>query len=172
MYGKHYIMFSIFYITKVISSWKRVNVMNRAQKMARFNLIVISTALVLSAIAVSVLYFVVGLPMQRAVGGFGFIGICGLIGLSPFLYKKGSDKVRFDERDLMIMRIASLVAYSIFWVLFVLAAMIPFFVLGPKGMVSVKYLAAMVFGGMIIVVLVQSVITLGAYGWRGKGEKS
>jgi hypothetical protein len=145
--------------------------MNRAQKIAHFNLIVILTALVLSAIAVSVLYFVVGLPMRRAVGGFGFIGICGLMGLSPLLYKKEGGKVSFDERDLMIMRNASLGAYSIFWVLFVLAAMIPFFVLGPKGMVSVKYLAAMVFGGMIIVVLVQSVITLGAYG-RGVKEKN
>lgn len=146
--------------------------MNRAQKIARFNLIVILTALVLSTIAVSTLYLIVGLPMRRAVGGFGFIGICGLMGLSPLLYKKEGGKVSFDERDLMIMRNASLGAYSIFWFLFVLAAMIPFFVLGPKGMVSVKYLAAMMFGGMIIVALVQSVITLGAYGWREKGEKS
>ena len=171
MYSKHYIMFSIFYITKAISSSKRVNVMNRAQKIARFNLIVIMIAIILSAIAVSVLYLVVGLPMRRAAGGFGFIGICGLMGLSPFLYKKGSGKVSFDERDLLIQRNASLGAYSIFWVLFVLAAMVPIFVLGPKGMVSVKYLAAMVFGGMIIVVLVQSVITLGAYGWRQKRVK-
>ena len=145
--------------------------MNRAQKIARFNLIVISMALSLGTIAVTVLYFVVDLPMRRALGGFGFIGICGLMGLSPLLYKKEGGKVSLDERDLMIMRNASLGAYSIFWFLFVLAAMIPFFVLGPKGMVSVKYLAAMVFGGMIIVVLVQSVITLGAYGWREKGEK-
>ncbi len=144
--------------------------MNRAQEIARFNLIVILIALSLSTIAVSVLYFVVGMPMQRAVGGFGFIGICGLMGLSPLLYKKGSDKVSFDERDLMILRNASLGAYSIFWFLFVLAAMIPFFLLGPEGMVSVKYLAAMVFGGVIIVVLVQSVITLGVYGWAGKGK--
>ena len=145
--------------------------MNRAQKIARFNLIVILIALSLSTIAVSVLYFVVDLPMRRALGGFGFIGICGLMGLSPLLYKKKGDKVCFDERDLMILRMASLVAYSIFWFLFVLAAMIPFFVLGPKGTVSVTYLAAMVFGGWIIVVLVQSVITLGAYG-SGVKEKN
>jgi hypothetical protein len=117
-----------------------------------------------------VLYFVVGMPVRRALRGFGFIGISGIMGLSPFLYKKKGDKVSFDERDLMIMRNASLGAYSIFWFLFVLAAMIPFSVLGPEGMVSVKYLTAMVFGGMIIVVLVQSVITLVAYGWGGKGE--
>ncbi|NIP23766.1 MAG: hypothetical protein GWN67_15810 [Phycisphaerae bacterium] len=145
--------------------------MNRAQKIARFNLIVIMTALVISAIAVSVLHFVVGLQMRRALGGFGFIGICGLTGLSQLLYKKERDKVSFDERDLMILRRASLGAYSIFWFLFVLAAMIPFVVMGPKGAVSVKYLAAMVFGGMIVVVLVQSIITLELYGCREKGEK-
>jgi len=142
--------------------------MNRWQKIARFNLIVILIALSLSTIAVSVLYLVVDLPMRRALGGFGFIGICGLMGLSPLLYKKERDKVSFDERDLMIHRNASLVAYSIFWVLFVLAAIIPLSVLGPNGMVSVKYLAAMVFGGMIIVGLVQSIATLGAYGWGVK----
>lgn len=108
--------------------------MNRAQKIARFNLIVILVALILSTIAVSALYFVVGLPMRRAVGGFGFIGICGLMGSSPFLYKKEGDKVSFDERDLMILRNASLGAYSIFWFLFVLAAMIPFFLCwGRRG---------------------------------------
>jgi hypothetical protein len=145
---------------------------NRAQKIARFNLIVILIALSLSVIAVSVLYFVVGMPVRRALGGLGFMGICGLTGLSPLLYREERGKVSFDERDLVILRKASLGAYSIFWFLFVLAAMIPFFVLGSKGAVSVKYLAAMVLGGGIIVILVQSVITLGAYGWREKGEKS
>jgi hypothetical protein len=163
-------MYSFIYINKDNFELKRYSIMNRAQKIARFNLIVILIALILSIIAVSVLYFVFGLPMRRAVGGFGFMGICGLMGLSPVLYKKEGNKVSFDERDLMIQRKASLGAYSIFWFLFVLSAMIPFFVLGPKGMVSVKYLAAMVFGGGIIVGLVQSIITLGAYCWSGKGE--
>lgn len=142
--------------------------MNKAQKLARFNLIVILSALILSCTATGIFYFVVGLPIQRALGGFGFIGICGLMGLSPLLYKKESCKVSFDERDLSIQRKASLGAYSIFWFLFVLAAMIPFFVLGPKGKISVKYLPVMVFGGMIIVTLVQSIVTLAAYGRKGK----
>ena len=146
--------------------------MNRAQKIARFSLIVILIALTLSVIAVGVLYFVVGLPIQRALGGFGFIAICGLTGLSPLLYKKERGKVNFDERDFLIHKKASLAAYSIFWFLFVLASMIPFFVLGPNGMISVKYLPAMVFGGMITVILVQSIVTLEEYGWRNKGEKS
>jgi Cu/Ag efflux pump CusA len=145
--------------------------MNRTQKIARFSLIVILIALTLSVIAVGVLYFVVGLPIRRALGGFGFIAICGLTGLAPLLYKKERGKVSFDERDLLIQKKASLRAYTIFWVLFVLAAMIPFFVLGPDGAVSVKYLAAMVFGGMVTVMLVQSIVTLEEYGWRDRGEK-
>lgn len=145
--------------------------MNRAQKIARFSLIVIFIALTLSVIAVGVLYFVVGLPIQRALGGFGFIGICGLTGLSPILYKKERGKVSFDERDLLIQKKASLAAYSIFWFLFVLAAMIPFFILGPRGTISVKYLPAMVFGGMVTVMLVQSIVTLEQYGWRNRREE-
>jgi hypothetical protein len=113
---------------------------------------------------------VFGLPISRALGGFGFIGIAGLAGLSPLLFKKDKEKVQYDERDLLIQKKALLGAYSIFWFLFVLAAMIPFFVLGPKGTISVKYLAMMVGGGMITVILVQSIVTLEQYG-RG-GEKS
>jgi len=145
--------------------------MSRLQRIARFNLIVILIALGLSAIAIGVAYFVAGTPIRRALGGFGFIGICGLTALSPILYKTEQGKVDFDERDLLIQRKASLGAYTIFWALFVLAAMIPFFVLGPDGAVSVKYLAAMVFGGMVTVGLIQSIVTLEEYGWRNKDNE-
>jgi hypothetical protein len=146
--------------------------MNRAQKIARFNLVVILTSLILSLTAICLLYFAVGLSIQRALGGFGLIGICGLTAFSPLLYKKDPGKVSSDERDLLIQRKASLGAYSIFWFLFVLAAMIPFLILGPKGTISVKYLPAMVFAGMITVMLVQSIVTLEEYGCKNEGEKS
>ena len=145
--------------------------MNRAQKIAWFSLIVILIALILSVTAVGLLYFVVGLPMHRALGGSGLMGFCGLIGLSPLIFRKEKGKVGFDERDLVIQKRALLAAYITFWVLFVVAAMIPFFVLGPKGVISVKILPAMVIGGLIIVTLVQSIVILEEYGWRDKGEK-
>ncbi len=66
--------------------------MNRAQKIAWFNLIVLLTALGLSTIAIGVFYFIVGLPMRRALGGLGFIGIVGLTGLSPILFRKRRNK--------------------------------------------------------------------------------
>ncbi len=145
--------------------------MNRTQKIARFNLIVMLIALGLSALAVGVSYFVIGLPIRRAVGGLGFLGICGLLGLSPILFRKEAGEVDFDERDLLIQRKAALGAYSIFWFLFVLAAMVPFFVLGADGKVSVQYLAAMVFAGAAVVTVVQSIATLELYGWRNKDHE-
>ena len=142
--------------------------MNRAQKIAWFNLIVLLTALGLSTIAIGVFYFIVGLPMRGAICGFAFIGVVGLTGLSPILFRKEKKQASFDERDLLIAKKASLVAYSIFWVLFVAAAMIPWFIIGPKGAITVNYLPWMVFGGMVVVMLVQSVVTLDEYGWRNK----
>ena len=65
-----------------------------------------------------------------------------------------------QHRDYLIKQLRSLGK--------VLAAMIPFFVLGVDGQVSVKYLAMMVCGGMVVVAAVQSIMTLEQYGWRDK----
>jgi len=146
--------------------------MNRAQKIAWFSLIMVTLAFGLSLISVGVLYFGCGLPLGRAAGGFGFIGIMGLSALAPLLFKKDKGKVELDERDLLIRNKATMAAYCGFWPLFVIAAMVPFFIYGPDGMVSVKYLCSMVFGGMFIVILVHSLVTLQEYGWWEKGEKS
>jgi len=144
--------------------------MNRWQKIAWFSLIMVTLGFGLSLISVGVLHFGYGLPMGRAAGGFGFIAIMGLSALAPMLFKK--DKVKMDERDLLIKNKATMAAYCGFWPVFVIAAMAPFFIYGPDGTVSVKYLCSMVFGGMFIVILVQSLVTLQEYGWREKGEKS
>ena len=144
--------------------------MNRAQKTAWFSLIMVTLAFGLSLISVVVLHFGFGLPLRRAAGGFGFIGIMGLSALAPLLFKKDKDKVPLDERDLLIRNKATMAAYCGFWPIFVIAAMVPFFIYGPDGTVSVKYLCGMVFGGMFLVILVQSLVTLQEYGWGGKGE--
>ena len=145
--------------------------MNRFQKLAWFNLIVILIALILSAIAVSVFYFVVDLPIPRALGGFGFMGITGLMGLSPVLYKKERGKVSFDERDELINYRAVLAAYSVFWLVFTAACMIPWSIIGPSGSISVNVLPIMLFGIGITLALVHSLVILIQYG-RGIKEKN
>jgi hypothetical protein len=145
--------------------------MNRAQKTAWFTLIVLALALGLSLAAFCVGYFIVGVPARRAAAGFGFIGIMGLLGLIPVLFRNDKAKVQCDERDVMIQRRANIAAYGVFCVLFAAAAMIPWFVTGPNGTITINYLPWMVFGGMFVVMLVQALVTLQQYGWTDKGEQ-
>jgi hypothetical protein len=145
--------------------------MNRWQKIAWFNLVVVSLALGLSVIAFGILHFVFGLPVSRAAAGFGFMGIMGFSGLTPILFIKDKSKVQFDERDTAIQRKAVGFSYAIFWVLFVAGAMVPWSIIGPNGTITVNYLPWMVFGGMCVVMLLQSIVTLKEYGWRDKGEQ-
>ncbi len=142
--------------------------MNRAQKAAWFTLVVLAFASVLSLVAFCVAYFVLGVPAGRAAGGFGLMGIAGLLGLIPVLFRKDKAKVQCDERDLMFQRNAAVAAYATFWVLFVAAAMIPWFVTGPNGTITVSYLPWMVLGGFFVVELVQAIATLQQYGWTNK----
>jgi hypothetical protein len=142
--------------------------MNRQQKIAWFTLIVVSLAIGLSVAAFAIFHFVLGLPAHRAAAGFAFIGIMGFAGLTPILFRKDKSKVQFDERDTAILRKAAVVAYSVFWVLFVAAAMVPWFIIGPNGTITVNYLPWMVFGGMFTVMLLQAIVTLNEYGWRDK----
>jgi hypothetical protein len=117
------------------------------------------------------LHFLLGVPARGAAGGFGFMGIAGFLGLIPVLFKKAPAQVQWDERDLLIQRNANIAAYATFWVLFVGAAMIPWFVMGPGGTITVSYLAWMVFGGMFVVEIIQAIATLQQYGWTTKGEQ-
>ncbi len=96
------------------------------------------------------------------------MGIMGLLGLVPILFRKDAAKVQCDERDAMIQRTANLAAYGIFWVLFVAAAMVPWFITGPNGTITVNYLPWMVFGGLFVVMLVQALVTLERYGWTSR----
>jgi hypothetical protein len=144
--------------------------MNRAQKIALYNLIVIIASLTFTGAAVGILAIVLGMP--RALGGLGFLGIAGLIGLSPVLFRKKRGQLGFDERDLLIYNRASLVAYSVFWVFFSVACIIPWLVLRPGAKIRVVVLPCMLAGGFVIVQLIQSIAILIQYGWAGKGAKS
>jgi len=146
--------------------------MNRAQRIAWFTLVVLGLALGLSLAAFCTLHFLLGQPARGAAVGFGFMGIAGLLGLIPVLFRKGSCQVQSDERDLLIQRNANIAAYATFWVLFVAAAMVPWFMMGPDGKITVNYLAWMAFGGMFVVEIIQAIATLQQYGWTNKGERS
>ncbi len=142
--------------------------MNSEQKAARFTLIILGLSLGLSITAVLVLHFAVGMSWGSSMAGFAFIAIMAFSRIRPSFFKK--DKEGLDERDLLIKQKAIMAAYWSFWPLFVLAAMVPFLVYGPGGVVSVQYLCWMVFGGMFWVFLIYCITILNEYGWRNKNE--
>ena len=140
--------------------------MNKAQKMAWYNLIVIMASLTITGAAVGILYIVHGMP--KALGGLGFLGIAALIGLSPVLLREKRGQLGFDERDQLIRKRASLAAYFVFWVVFTAACMIPWLLLETGAKIPVVMLPMMLAVGFILVQLVRAVAILVQYGWGGK----
>ena len=144
--------------------------MNRLQKMAWSLVITISLGFVLSCIAVAILYVKVGMP--RALAGFAFMGLAGLGGFSPLIFRKDKGKVTFDERDKKIKRIAALSGFATSYLFVGLVCMVPFSILGPKAMISVRWLPLIFGGAAISMFFVHSVVTLIGYGRGGTREKN
>ena len=142
--------------------------MNRAQKMAWFLIIAIATGLVMSAVAVTVLYFVVGMP--RALAGLACLGISGFGGLAPLIFKENEGKVTFDERDNLINRRAALAGFGSSYLFIGLACMIPFFIFGPNKSISVSCLPLIFGGAGLTCFFAHSVAILIQYG-RTRKEK-
>ncbi len=139
--------------------------MNRAQEIALYNLIVITASLTVTGATVVVLSIVHGMP--KALAGLGFLGIGGLMGLSPILFRKKPGQSVFDERDLLVYRRATLAAYSTFWVLFAVACMVPWLALERGTTIRIVVLPCMLAGGFVIVQLIQSIAILIQYGRGG-----
>ena len=144
--------------------------MNRVQKIAWSLVITISLGFILSCIAVAILYVKLGMP--KALAGLGFMGIAGLGGFSPLIFRKDKGKVTFDERDKLIKRRAALAGFATSYLFVGLACMIPFSILGLKASISVTWLPNIFMGAALSAFFVTSVAILVQYGWGGKdGEK-
>ncbi len=144
--------------------------MNRAQKIAWSLVITTLSSFILSCIAVAILYVKVGMP--KALLGFSLMGIAGLGGFSPIIFRKDKGKVTFDERDKKIKRIAALSGFATSYLFVGLVCMVPFSILGPKATISVSWLPYIFGGAAISMFFVHSVAILIGYGRGGKGEKS
>ncbi|MGB2809644.1 MAG: hypothetical protein WBC22_18020 [Sedimentisphaerales bacterium] len=144
--------------------------MNRVQKIAWSFVVTISVAFLLSCIAIAILYFKVGMP--KALAGIGFMGIAGLGGFSPLIFRKDKGRVTFDERDKLIKKRAALAGFGTSYLFVGLACMIPFSILGPKATISVTWLPNIFMGTGLSLFFVTSVAILVQYGRGSKGEKS
>jgi len=95
--------------------------MSIQEKQAWFILVVFAVAIV----ACLTLAFATGFHR----GSIGALAIAGLAGFTPMIghRKHAEGKVIFDERDIEIAKTATVAGYSAFWLVLVLAVMIPFF---------------------------------------------
>jgi hypothetical protein len=146
------------------------SIMNRVQKIAWYQLIVIISGLVITGAVVA---FVVHTKGSKYVH-FGLMPLLLLafVHFDRVFFPLKAGKIAFDERDDMIRKKAVTVAYTVFWVAFIFGCISPLLVLGPKASISVSVLPLMLFCAAIVIRIVWSVAVLIQYGRGGKGERS
>lgn len=128
--------------------------MSATQKFAWFNLAVIGIALA----AAGALFPFLGKAT------FGCFGLLGLMGLGPLFFRGKAGQVVADERDLLIHQRAWTIAYSLFWVVFVLAAtLLSPLIYGQDGAVPVVIVQGGVAVGFMLVYVIGSIAILMQY---------
>ena len=146
--------------------------MNRYQKLAWWNLIVITFTIILTTTAVAIEFHIRGYSTL----GLYFIAPLVLLRFNPFLFKKPQSEggVLSDERDSFIVKRAVSFAYTTFWIVFIVSsfALHIFMGMGPKSSVPTIILPLMAVGGAVFMKIVCSAAILVQYGRGGKGEKS
>lgn len=138
--------------------------MNRYQKLAWFNLIVITATIIIPSTAVAIELHMRGYSTI----GVWFVGLLVLLKFKPFLFKKpqGQDKVVCDERDSFVIKRALSFAYKTCWGVFIVSsfAVHIFMGMGPKSSVPTITLPLMAVGGALFMQIVCSVAIPVQYG--------
>jgi hypothetical protein len=133
--------------------------MSTGQKQAWFTLAIVGLCLVVVLACTPLIGF------RGAQGGLGFLGLWGL---GPILFRKIPGVVFWDERDGQIQIRSLVIAYSVFWVVFVMACLVASFSYGGLGgAVPVLLVGISPFYGMILVLGVSSIASLLQYRWGG-----
>ncbi|HNY27182.1 MAG TPA: DUF2178 domain-containing protein [Candidatus Sumerlaeota bacterium] len=140
--------------------------MHIQEQRAWFVLIVMILTLVLYGGTVALIGF-----QPAALAAFGFTGLAGG---APLIGRRDEKRglVVSDERDREISRQAVLVSFSIFWLVFIAAALLPMFILGTETSLNLQAgtLPAVVFPAVVLVYLVQSLTTIVLYRRGGHAE--
>ena len=144
--------------------------MNRYQKLAWWNIIVITFTIIITTAAIAIEFHIRGYSTL----GIYFIAPLVLLKFNRFLFKKPQRKgsVVSDERDSIIVKRAVSFTYTVFWIVFILSSFLLFVLLGPRSSVPTITLLLVALGGGILMKIVCSAAILVQYGKGGKGEKS
>ena len=140
--------------------------MKRIQKIAWAFVIIIPIAAALAAIGTTLLYFKYGFP--KASAGLGFLGLAGFAGAAPAIFKKDDEPAMPDERDQMISKKAATAGFASAYGVVGFACMVPFSILGPKGIIEVSWLPMIFTAAGLTHFFAYSVAILIQYGFGGK----
>ena len=147
--------------------------MNRYQKLAWFNLIVITASIIITTTAIAIEFHIRG---YSELGLYFFVAPLLLLKLNPFLFKKPESRngVVSDERDSFIIKRALSFAYTTFWIVFIVSsfAVHIFKGMGPNSSVPTITLPLMAIGGALFMKIFCSAAILVQYGRGSKGEES
>ena len=147
--------------------------MNRMQKIAVFNLAVLGVAVSASAGAFIILALVAKLAGhgidKACYSALAFLGIFGIAGLSPLIFKKDKGKVTHDERDTLIERTSALGGFAASYLFFIVACMLSWGFFRHKGTIPADIVVLFPIGGLIVVEVVRSTILLTLYR-RGQAD--
>ena len=145
--------------------------MNRWQKIAWFNLIVIVAGSVISVLAAGTLP-----PEERLVppNRITVVIIISLflVAMAKTIFRKADKGVDFDERDAQVHRRAKVFGWMGIALGMWATIMVGFFAVGPLGSFPPYALTIIPLVGVAIGIIVESVAALIQYGGRDKGEKS
>lgn len=146
--------------------------MNRYQKLAWWNLIVITFTIIITTAAIAIEFHIRGYSEL----GLYFIAPLVLLRFTPFLFKKPQSEggVVSDERDSFVVKRAVSFAYTTFWIVFFVSSLAVhiFMGMGPNSSVPTITLPLMAFGGALFMKILCSAAILVQYGREPKGEES
>ena len=145
--------------------------MNRWQKIAWFNLIVIVAGSVISVIAAGTLPPEERLMPPNRITVVIIISLI-LVTMAKNIFRKSDKGVDFDERDGQIHRRAKLFGWMGFALGMCATIMVGYVAVGPLGSFPPLALTIIPLVGIGLGTIVESVAALIQYGWAGKGEKS
>ncbi len=145
--------------------------MNRWQRIAWFNLIVIVAGSVISVIAAGTLPPDERLMPPNRVTVVIVISFL-LVAMAKTIFRKADKEIDVDERDGQIHRRAKLFGWTGCGLGMVATIMVCYFAVGPMGSFPPLALPVIPLVGAAIYMMVASVAALIQYGWTGKGEES
>ncbi len=145
--------------------------MNRWQKIAWFNLIVIVAGSLISVIAAGTLPPEERLMPPNRITVVIIISLV-LVAMAKTIFRKADKGVDFDERDGQIQRRAKVFGWTGLGLGMAATILVCYIVVGPMGSFPPLVLPIIPLVGVAIYIIMESATALIQYGRAGKGEKS